>query len=77
MNSSYRESYRDQNRSVLYPDFMAKCSNVATCEHDPADGTYFPESCHIGTGLPVRAIVNVGKTSIKPHDVKSTGNNKN
>ncbi|XP_019877299.1 uncharacterized protein LOC109605169 [Aethina tumida] len=81
MSSTYKEAYKDQNYSELYPFINSKNALVkydsdkdsaGPWQNTCAPGMYCTESCHVGTGWPVSAVIEIEKTPTTiPHNVKS------
>ncbi|XP_019877304.2 uncharacterized protein LOC109605174 [Aethina tumida] len=81
MSSTYKEAYKDQNYSELHPFINTKnalvkydsdIESAGPWQNTCAPGMYCTEGCHIGTGWPISAVLDIEKTpTIIPHNVKS------
>lgn len=67
MKSEYQGNYKHQSYSDLYPylfengiRFEDSLSDASPWQCLPAPGAYCTEACHIGTGWPIRAVVDPG-----------------
>lgn len=74
--TEYRGSYVSQTYSDLYPyinsngvHYDGSCSEAGPWQNLCPPGMYCTDYCHIGTGWPVRAVVDIGPDeTLPPHD---------
>lgn len=81
MQSEYQGRYRLQTKSDLYPyiqvndiDFPDSLSRASQWQTNCPPGMYRTEYCHIGSGLPIRSVIDIDKEIKQPNSHRVCNN---